>query len=71
MTNDSERLVELEMRLVEQERLTQDLSDMVAEQWKVIDALRLVTDRLKDRVIAAEDRLDVSAPPAHDPPPHY
>ena len=48
----------------------QDLSDMVAEQWKVLEELRHKMTRIKDRLATLEDSLENASEP--DPtPPHY
>ena len=48
----------------------QDLSDMVAEQWKVLEELRHKMTRIKNRLAALEDSLENASEP--DPtPPHY
>ena len=48
----------------------QDLSDMVAEQWKVLEELRHKMTRIKDRLATLEDSLENASEP--DPTqPHY
>ena len=64
------RVTDLEILLAEQERLTQDLSDVIAGQWKVIDGLTRDLEQIKGRLDATEDRLETIAPP-DPPPPHY
>ena len=64
------RLTDLEMLLAEQERLTQDLSDVIAGQWKAIDALTHDLEHLKGRLVVTEDQLESNTPP-EPPPPHY
>jgi uncharacterized coiled-coil protein SlyX len=59
------RLVDLELRFMKLERDTQDLSDVVAEQQKTIDALRLEARRLREKLSHEEE------PSAEEKPPHY
>ena len=46
----NEKMVDLETRLMELERQHQELSDLVADQWKIIDALRGSLSQHKDRI---------------------
>lgn len=50
----SDKMVDLELRLMELERQTQELSDVVADQWKIIDALRGNLTQHKERLGALE-----------------
>ena len=64
------RLTALESALARREAEGQDLSDMVAEQWKVLEELRHKMTRIKDRLATLEDSLENASEP--DPtPPHY
>lgn len=65
---DEERLMALEIRMAEQEKIIADLSEMVAAQWVELDRLKAQNSRLLDRVAAAESRLPDGPEP---PPPHY
>lgn len=59
------RLVELEIRYAHLERLVDDLSQVVFEQGKTIDALRAELLRFRQR-------LDEPSDPIRDEkPPHY
>jgi uncharacterized coiled-coil protein SlyX len=60
-----QRLVDLELRFMKLERYAQELSDVVAEQQRRIEALAIETKRLRER--AAQDEPAVS----NDRPPHY
>lgn len=60
------RLVDLELRYMKLERFAHELSGVVAEQQRVIDALTAETKRLRDRVI---DEGQAVAPA--EKPPHY
>ena len=64
------RLTALESAFARREAEGQDLSDMVAEQWKVLEELRHKMTRIKDRLATLEDSLETGSEP--DPtPPHY
>ncbi|MBL8612373.1 MAG: SlyX family protein [Myxococcales bacterium] len=60
------RLVDLELKYMTLERFAQELSAVVAEQQRTIDALTQETKRLRER--ALDEGSEVG--PA-DPPPHY
>jgi SlyX protein len=60
-----QRLVDLELRFMKLERYAQELSDVVAEQQRRIEALTIETKRLRDR--AAQDEPAAG----NDRPPHY
>lgn len=64
------RISDLETHIAHQDATIQDLSDMTAQQWEIIDALKKQTERLMDRLAAAEE--SIKAPGGDDPPPpHY
>lgn len=69
MVMPADRLTTLEIRVAEQEKTIEELSDQVAEQWKVIDRLRKALDQLTDRFADLEDQ----AGPRHEAtkPPHW
>jgi uncharacterized coiled-coil protein SlyX len=60
------RVVDLELRFMKLERFAQELSDVVADQRRQIDALTLETKRLRDR-LSEED----GEGPSNERPPHY
>lgn len=69
MTNDiASRLTELETRFAHQERLSEDLSAVVAEQARTIDLLvrhvGAMADRMRDLGAGGAQQDD-------KPPPHY
>lgn len=66
---ESSRVVLLEVRAAEQERVIEQLSDQIAEQWKVIDRLQKKMDALTERFLALEEQ----ATPGHEAtkPPHW
>ena len=59
------RLVDLELRFMKLERYAQELSDVVAEHQRRIEALTLETKRLRDRAAQGEPAA------GNDRPPHY
>jgi uncharacterized coiled-coil protein SlyX len=61
------RLVDLETRLYQQEKILSDLNDVIAGQWTKIDGLERQLRRLAEEV----QSLDGDAGPAHQKPPHY
>jgi SlyX protein len=70
MTEMEARIVELERHIAQQERTIQELSDVLAGQWKTLDLYRREIDMLKDRLGAAEGVISEFGPP-EPPPPHY
>lgn len=63
-----ERLTELEIRFEEQQRTIQELSDVVYQQQRAIDALRAELERLRQRLQAEPGIVDVNE---REKPPHY
>lgn len=72
MTNQDldERLINLEAHVSHQDGIIDDLGDMIAQQWKLIDSLRSQLEGLKARVHAVEDRTHGGGA-ADNRPPHY
>lgn len=69
MTTDQDRLLALEETVAHQSRVIDDLSDQLAEQWKVVEQMRSKLDRLVERFVNLEEQsLDA---PAITKPPHY
>ncbi len=61
-------IVELELRIAEQDRVIADLNEMVVGQWKKIDALERRLGELREEFESASlGRADAPEPP----PPHY
>lgn len=71
MSGSEDRLTDLENAAAGMEAAHQDLSDMVAEQWKVIDALRSELKQLRDRVALLEEDGEAGEADEEAPPPHY
>lgn len=72
MTTDSleERLATLESRLAHHERMAEDLSDVLADQYRIVDILMVQVRRLTERVRELEAG-PVRAAEDEKPPPHY
>ncbi len=62
-----DRVRELEIKVTYQERLLEELNQVVIEQDKELDRLRRSVELLTDRVKAAAQRGEVP----NEPPPHY
>lgn len=72
MTDSLEpRIVELERRLALHERMAEELSAVVAEQARTIDALTLRVRKLLDRLQTVEAVAWERSPQDDKPPPHY
>jgi SlyX protein len=65
---EDKRLVELEIRYTQQQELLQELSDVLYQQGRTIDALRLEVDRLKRKMEAEPGLVDARQ---QERPPHY
>ncbi|GAA0573343.1 SlyX family protein [Caenispirillum bisanense] len=65
-----QRVIDLESRLAHHERAAEDLSDVIAEQGRIIDRMALQIRRLIDRVMELEAGPG-GAPQDEPPPPHY
>jgi len=69
MSKDSERITRLEETVAYQAKTIEELSDELAEQWKVVEQTRAKLDRLTERFLSLEEQsLDA---PAITRPPHY
>jgi SlyX protein len=67
--DDPERLTRLEILVTEHEKTIEDLSGQIAEQWKVIEAMRRKLDALTDRFLVLEEQTAPDIPVTK--PPHY
>lgn len=67
--SDSERLTRLEETVAYQAKTIDELSDQLAEQWKVLEQTRTKLDRLTERFLSLEE-ASLEAP-AITKPPHY
>ena len=68
MTNQSKKVVELEMKISDIEKTLDELSDMVAQQWQIIDGQRQKISSIASQLEAKQDRDGTNSEP---PPPHY
>jgi SlyX protein len=64
-----ERITQLEELAAHQTKTIEELSDQLAEQWRLIEQLRSRLDALTERFLALEER-SLEAPPVTRPP-HY
>ncbi len=67
--DDTDRLTRLEILVTEQEKTIEELSGQIAEQWKVIEAMRRKLDALTDRFLVLEEQATPDIPVTK--PPHY
>ena len=65
---EDKRLVELEIRYTQQQELLQELSDVLYQQGRVIDALRAELEGLKRKLEAEPGLVDARQ---QERPPHY
>ncbi|TNE41735.1 MAG: SlyX family protein [Alphaproteobacteria bacterium] len=63
------RLAEVEIELTYQHQTIETLNGTIAEQWKIIDGLKVDLKRLKDQLQSMEARMPSDGP--EPPPPHY
>ena len=69
MSDEQSRITKLEETVAYQAKTIEELSDQLAEQWKVVEQTRQKLDRLTERFLTLEEQsLDV---PAVTKPPHY
>lgn len=66
---DAERITLLEETIAHQARIIDELSEQIAEQWKVVEQTRAKLDRLTERFLSLEES-SLEAP-AITRPPHY
>jgi SlyX protein len=66
---EDNRIARLEEHIAHHAKTIEDLSDQLAEQWRVIEQLRSKLDRLTERFLTLEEG-SVEAP-AITRPPHY
>jgi len=66
---DAERITLLEETIAHQARTIDELSEQIAEQWKVVEQKRAKLDRLTERFLSLEES-SLEAP-AITRPPHY
>ncbi|PTM97303.1 SlyX family protein [Mycoplana dimorpha] len=63
------RIAALEEHVAHQARTIEELSDQLAEQWKVVEQMRAKLNQLAERFLILEEN-SLEAPPITRPP-HY
>ncbi len=66
---DTDRITQLEEAVAYQAKTIDELSEQLAEQWKVLEQTRTKLDRLTERFLSLEE-ASLEAP-AITKPPHY
>ncbi len=69
MSDEQNRITTLEEMVAHQAKIIEELSDQIAEQWKVVEQTRQKLDRLTERFLTLEEQSLDS--PAITKPPHY
>ncbi len=69
MTTSGDRLTTLEIRNAEQEQVIEELSEQLAEQWKVIDRMQKKLDVITYRFLVFEEQTALNTPTIK--PPHW
>lgn len=69
MADEDERLIRLEETVAHQAKTIEELSDQLADQWKVVEQVRAKLDRLTERFLNLEEQSHDSVPITK--PPHY
>lgn len=65
----NDRLTALEERLAHQDRTIDEMSVVIADQWRQIDRLKRRIEAIDDQVAAVENLARSGK--AEPPPPHY
>ena len=68
MTTHSMKVIELEIKISDIEKTLDELSDIVAQQWLIIDGQKQMISSLENQLEGKQDREDSHSDP---PPPHY
>ncbi|KQS65690.1 hypothetical protein ASG39_10255 [Rhizobium sp. Leaf371] len=69
MTSEETRMTTIEETIAHQARTIEDLSQQLADQWKIMEQVRTKLDRLTERFLTLEE-TSLEAP-AITRPPHY
>ncbi|ENP46996.1 SlyX family protein [Brucella abortus] len=64
-----ERLIELEIRVAEQEKTIDELSSVLTKQWKTVDQLSKKLNALTNRFLELEEQAAPDVPVTK--PPHW
>lgn len=65
---DDARIIELEIRFMQQQELLQELSEVLYTQQRTMDALRAEVEQLKKKLEGDPGLVDAKQ---HERPPHY
>ena len=68
MTDAYEKVVDLQIKISNIEKSLDELSDMVAQQWRFIDIQKQMIASLESQLKGKQDREGSDREP---PPPHY
>ena len=68
MTDAYEKVVDLQIKISNIEKSLDELSDMVAQQWRIIDGQKQMIASLESQLEGKQDREGSDSEP---PPPHY
>lgn len=69
MSDMESRIVGLEEMVAHQAKTIEELSDQLAEQWKVVEQTRAKLDRLTERFLSLEEQTQEAIPVTR--PPHF
>ncbi|PST26905.1 hypothetical protein C7U60_00950 [Mesorhizobium plurifarium] len=69
MSGAEDRITRLEETVAHQVKTIEELSDQLAEQWKVVEQTRAKLERLTERFLSLEEQARDAVPVAR--PPHY
>ncbi len=67
--SEDDRITRLEETVAHQAKAIEELSDQLAEQWKVVEQTRAKLDRLTERFMTLEEQTRELNPVTR--PPHY
>ncbi|OWK26173.1 hypothetical protein AJ87_01680 [Rhizobium yanglingense] len=56
MSDETGRITKLEEMVAHQAKTIDELSDQLAEQWKVVEQMRTKLDRLTERFLSLEEQ---------------
>ncbi|WP_068139912.1 SlyX family protein [Roseimaritima ulvae] len=69
--SDADRITELEIQLAHQQRITEQLNEVLTEQNKVIDGLTRRLQALDNQVRQLRERPQAEPDMLDEKPPHY
>ncbi|WOS62936.1 SlyX family protein [Sinorhizobium fredii] len=69
MSDMENRILRLEETVAHQAKTIEELSDQLAEQWKVVEQTRAKLDRLTERFLSLEEQAQEAIPVTR--PPHF